>query len=46
MGLPKDNRKVRWYELTTAGRRQPAAEKAEQDRMASIIQARLRGQEQ
>lgn len=44
-GLTENNRKARFYELTAAGRRQLAAEKAEWDRMASIIQALLRGQE-
>src|SRR3990170_6488262 len=40
-GLTENNRKARFYELTAAGRRQLAAEKAEWDRMASIIQALL-----
>jgi PadR family transcriptional regulator len=34
-----NNRKARFYRLTPAGRRQLAAEKAEWDRMVSIIQA-------
>lgn len=43
--VTENNRKARFYELTAAGRRQLAAERAEWDRMASIIQALLRGQE-
>jgi PadR family transcriptional regulator len=39
-----NNRKARFYELTTAGRRQLASEKAEWDRMVSIMQAVLREQ--
>ena len=35
------NRKARFYSLTAAGRRQLAAEKAEWDRMASIMRAVL-----
>lgn len=39
-----NNRKARFYELTAAGRRQLASEKAEWDRMVSIMQAVLREQ--
>jgi PadR family transcriptional regulator PadR len=41
-GLTDNNRKARYYTLTPAGRRQLASEKAEWDRMASIIQTLLR----
>jgi PadR family transcriptional regulator PadR len=44
-GLTENNRRARFYELTAAGRRQLATEKAEWDRMASIIQALVCGQE-
>src|SRR6202171_6689706 len=37
-----NNRKARFYAITAAGRRQLAAEKAEWDRMASIIHTLLR----
>jgi PadR family transcriptional regulator PadR len=38
-GVTDNNRKARFYSITTAGRRQLATEKAEWDRMASIIHA-------
>lgn len=44
-GVTENNRKARFYELTAAGRRRLAAEKAEWDRMSSIMQTVLRGQE-
>jgi len=44
-GVTENNRKARFYELTVAGRRQLASEKAEWDRMASIIQTLVRGHE-
>src|ERR1700722_2034202 len=40
-GVTDNNRKARFYEITTAGRRQLATEKAEWDRMASIIHTLL-----
>lgn len=40
-GVTANNRKARFYELTAAGRRQLAAEKAEWARMTSIMQALL-----
>jgi PadR family transcriptional regulator PadR len=40
-GVTDNNRKARFYAVTAAGRRQLAAEKAEWDRMASIIHALL-----
>ena len=40
-GVTDNNRKARFYTLTAAGRRQLATEKAEWDRMASIIQTLL-----
>lgn len=42
--VTENNRKARFYGLTSAGRRQLAAEKAEWDRMASIIHALLHDQ--
>ena len=39
-----NNRKARFYALTAAGRRQLASEKANWDRMVSIMQAVLREQ--
>jgi DNA-binding PadR family transcriptional regulator len=36
-GVTDNNRKARFYAVTTAGRRQLTAEKAEWDRMTSII---------
>jgi PadR family transcriptional regulator PadR len=44
-GVTENNRKARFYEITAAGRRQLATEKAEWDRMAAIIQGLFRGQE-
>jgi len=44
-GVTDNNRKARFYELTAAGRRRLAAEKAEWDRMSSIMQTVLRAQE-
>lgn len=44
-GVSENNRKARFYELTAAGRRQLATEKAEWDRMTSIMQALLHGHE-
>jgi transcriptional regulator len=38
-GLTDNNRKARFYGLTTAGRRQLASEKAEWDRTVSIMHA-------
>jgi transcriptional regulator len=43
-GVTDNNRKARFYTITTAGRRQLTAEKSEWDRMASIIHAVLREQ--
>jgi PadR family transcriptional regulator PadR len=43
-GVTDNNRKARFYTLTAAGRRQLATEKAEWDRMASIIQTLLHGE--
>ena len=39
-----NNRKARYYAITAAGRRRLAAEKAEWDRMASIMQTLLHEQ--
>lgn len=39
-----NNRKARFYSITAAGRRQLASEKAEWDRMTSIMHALLRDQ--
>src|SRR5437667_10386607 len=41
-GVTDNNRKARFYSITTAGRRQLSAERSEWDRMASIIQSLLR----
>src|SRR4030081_1485911 len=41
-GVTDNNRKARFYSITTAGRRQLSTEKLEWDRMASIIQSLLR----
>ena len=41
-GVTNNNRKARFYEITAAGRRQLETEKAEWDRMASIIHTLLR----
>ena len=43
-GITDNNRKARFYTITTAGRRQLSSEKSEWDRMASIIHALLRDQ--
>jgi transcriptional regulator len=43
-GVTENNRRARFYSITTAGRRQLSAERADWDRMASIIQALLREQ--
>jgi len=40
-GVTDNNRKARFYAITPAGRRQLTAERAEWDRMASIIHALL-----
>ena len=44
-GVTENNRRARFYELTAAGRRQLTTEKAEWDRMMSIIQTLVRGPE-
>src|SRR5919204_3517050 len=43
-GVTDNNRRARFYSITTAGRRQLSSEKSEWDRMASIIHALLRDQ--
>lgn len=43
-GVTDNNRKARFYAITAAGRRQLATEKAEWDRMASIMHTLLREQ--
>jgi transcriptional regulator len=43
-GVTENSRKARFYSITPAGRRQLVAEKAEWDRMASIIHRLLRGE--
>jgi PadR family transcriptional regulator PadR len=43
-GITDNNRKARFYSITTTGRRQLSTEKSEWDRMASIIQSLLRNQ--
>ena len=43
-GVTDTNRKARYYHITAAGRRQLATEKAEWDRMVSIMSALLRDQ--
>ena len=43
-GVTDKNRKARYYSLTAAGRRQLATEKAEWDRMVSIMHTLLRDQ--
>lgn len=43
-GVTENNRKARFYTITAAGRRQLATEKAEWDRMASIIHTVLLNQ--
>ena len=40
-GVTENNRRARFYELTAAGRRQLTAEKAEWNRMVSIMHALL-----
>jgi PadR family transcriptional regulator, regulatory protein PadR len=40
-GVTDTNRKARFYSITAAGRRQRAAERAEWDRMTSIMHALL-----
>jgi PadR family transcriptional regulator PadR len=42
--VTENNRKARFYGITAAGRRQLATERAEWDRMASIIHALLHDQ--
>src|SRR3954463_3127809 len=42
--VTEHNRKARFYQITAAGRRQLANEKAEWDRMVSIMRAVLREQ--
>jgi PadR family transcriptional regulator, regulatory protein PadR len=44
-GVTENNRRARYYELTAAGRRHLASEKAEWARTTSIMQAVLRSQE-
>jgi transcriptional regulator len=41
-GVTDNNRKARFYEITAAGRRQLGAEKAEWERMATIMRTLLR----
>src|SRR5262245_48196213 len=43
-GVTDNNRKARFYAITAAGKRQLAAEKAEWDRMVSIMQVLLGNQ--
>jgi PadR family transcriptional regulator PadR len=43
-GTSDNNRRARFYELTRAGRRELAREKADWDRMTAIMQALLRGE--
>jgi transcriptional regulator len=43
-GVTENSRNARFYAITPAGRRQLVAEKAEWDRMASIIHKLLRGE--
>jgi PadR family transcriptional regulator PadR len=43
-GTTDNNRKARYYSLTTAGRRQLGREKQAWDRMASIIHTLLHGE--
>jgi transcriptional regulator len=44
-GVTENNRKARFYSITTAGRRQLAREKAEWDHTVSIMRAVLGSQE-
>ena len=43
-GVTDNNRKARFYSLTAAGKRRLAREKAQWDRMVSIMHALLQGQ--
>ena len=43
-GVSENNRRARFYQITAAGRRELASEKAEWDRMVSIMRAVLREQ--
>ena len=43
-GVTDNNRKARFYAITSAGRRRLQTEKAEWERMTSIIQALLHGE--
>jgi PadR family transcriptional regulator, regulatory protein PadR len=43
-GVTDTNRKARFYSITASGRRRLADEKAEWDRMSSIMQTLLRGE--
>jgi PadR family transcriptional regulator PadR len=43
-GVTDTNRKARFYAITTAGRRRLQTEKAEWERMTSIMQALLHGE--
>ena len=43
-GVTDNNRKARFYTITSAGRRQLSTEKSEWDRMASIIHSLVRDQ--
>src|SRR5260370_17566926 len=43
-GVTETNRKARFYTITASGRRPLATEKAEWERMTSIMQALLRGE--
>ena len=43
-GVTDNNRKARFYAMTAAGRRRLATEKAEWDRMTSIIHTLLHGE--
>jgi PadR family transcriptional regulator, regulatory protein PadR len=43
-GVTDTNRKARFYSITASGRRHLADEKAEWDRMSSIMQTLLRGE--
>ena len=43
-GVTDNNRRARFYSITAAGRRQLTTEKAEWDRMVSIMRALLREQ--
>ena len=42
-GVTDSNRRARFYSITTAGRKRLATEKAEWDRMTSIMHAMLHG---